>query len=370
MTIERDRSGKAKYYALHCKIGNVNRVFREPVDPHVIETAGVMLAEARAHRRRVDAEIAALVAPRVEDFAIYWRDARYRKGELGRRVASGNHLKQVTGQLNNHILPVIGTLKMDEVRPVDVARVLSSMKAAGPALKNRVINVLKAMFNDAYRYGMNGWLMPTGRPNPTDALRHFDENPEPRPALEPQEIWPFIAAMQGTRSQSVVAAILLSGGERLNEMLWMTADRVDLSGTGAVAGWFRWRPEHCKERKHKTAPIPHQLVPLLMPVLDAARALHPEARLWSGLSEKRVRLDMKLALQKLGIDRDVTPHGLRHTFVQALFLRGYKLEEIQLLTGHRSVDITRGYARGAMQRLDAGAIAAAHAAAVVGEEGP
>ena len=48
-------------------------------------------------------------------------------------------------------------------------------------------------------------------------------------------------------------------------------------------------------------------------------------------------------LDKIGIDRDVVLHGLRHTAADLLYLAGVPEDLIQEILGHSSRTVTRGY---------------------------
>ncbi len=359
MTTHRTRSGRASSVTAEAVIGNVRRTFKEPVGVGPLEAVEIMKAEARLEIRVAEARLAVLRAPKVADFADYWIETRYCKGHMGRRPAARSTIKQVTGHLSNHVLPWIGGGRMDEVTLADLHRVFAKCHESD-ATKNRIRTTLQAMFKDATRHGMNGWVL---QRDVAAGLAPWIEVREPREALRPEEFQPFLRALAGRRSQPIVAVMLLSGGERLREVLDLTADRVILDVRCApAAGALFWRPYQTKERRFKEVPIPHELVPYIQAPLAAARAWHPEAKLWPDLAEKTVEADCAEACRALGLDRHVTPHGLRHSFAQALDAAGVDEYEIRDLLGHRDVKVTAGYLAGRRRRVDARDVVATHAA--------
>lgn len=59
------------------------------------------------------------------------------------------------------------------------------------------------------------------------------------------------------------------------------------------------------------------------------------------VSPNSISGSVKIAAQAAGIDKRVTPHILRHSFAVSMRKRGYSLEQIQALMGHKSTKTTQ-----------------------------
>jgi hypothetical protein len=137
--------------------------------------------------------------------------------------------------------------------------------------------------------------------------------------------------------------ILARTGMRRSEMLGLTIDAVVQIGS---AYWLRVPVG----KMHTDRYVP--LHPQLKTLLDDWLLHRPEG-LCSNLlfsdpgrpvNASRIEAAVRKAAQQAGLGR-VTPHQLRHTLATQAINRGMSLEAIVALLGHRSLSMTRVYAR-------------------------
>ncbi|MER6327607.1 tyrosine-type recombinase/integrase [Streptomyces coelicoflavus] len=137
--------------------------------------------------------------------------------------------------------------------------------------------------------------------------------------------------------------ILARTGMRRSEMLGLTVDAVVQIGS---AYWLRVPVG----KMHTDRYVP--LHPQLKTLLDDWLLHRPES-LRSNLlftdrgrpvNASRIEAAVRKAAQQAGLGR-VTPHQLRHTLATQAINRGMSLEAIAALLGHRSLSMTRVYAR-------------------------
>lgn len=70
------------------------------------------------------------------------------------------------------------------------------------------------------------------------------------------------------------------------------------------------------------------------------------------LTTRSVEKKIKSVMKKAGINKQVTPHKLRHTFATELLNRGANLKDIQDLLGHASLATTQIYTHTDVNRLN------------------
>lgn len=116
-------------------------------------------------------------------------------------------------------------------------------------------------------------------------------------------------------------------------------------------GWVR----QGKGRKDRLFIIPQNLREKLIRYIQENR-LGAHDWLWQGqknthLSAQSVQLIIKSAAKKAGIQKNVHPHTLRHSFATHLIQNGYGVTEVQPLLGHSSITTTLVYLHMASPQL-------------------
>ena len=141
-------------------------------------------------------------------------------------------------------------------------------------------------------------------------------------------------------------------GLRVSELVGLDVGRIDLD-----TGWVRVMG---KGRRERDVPVGQKALSSLRRYLARRSELladdEPEDAVFlsyrgNRLSTRSVRRRLKQHLQRAGLDMDLTPHGLRHSFATHLLESGADLRGIQELLGHKSLSTTERYTHVSMDRL-------------------
>jgi integrase len=258
-------------------------------------------------------------------------------------------------QIELHVRPAIGALKVAAVQFDDVDRLHRRITRDAPYQANRVLALLSKMFTLAikWRYRPN---------NPCKGIERNKEHPRERYLTEDEGVR-LMRALDAERDQvnaDLLRVALLTGARR-SELIAMRWEDVDLTKG-------RWTKPHTKPGEKQHVP----LNPQACAVLAARYAKDPEieqpflrgrklataeravARCWD-----RVREAAKLEGMRV--------HDLRHSFASTLANRRVDLYVIGKLLGHKRVETTRRYAHLVDDTLRAASEAAGRAIAAMAE---
>jgi site-specific recombinase XerD len=137
--------------------------------------------------------------------------------------------------------------------------------------------------------------------------------------------------------------VLLRTGMRIGEVLETRVSDVNLQERTITI------PEGEKNRQGRIVYLSDDARDALQQWLaerDAGKALLFYAQWGTSLTYNGARCIFRRALQRAGLaHKGYTVHCLRHTFASELLNAGMRLECLQQLLGHDSIEITRRYAR-------------------------
>jgi len=147
---------------------------------------------------------------------------------------------------------------------------------------------------------------------------------------------PFTAA----RNHAIIATLMMAG-LRLQELLDLEVQDVDLAGAGILV-------RKGKGSKDRLVPIHYKLLPILRGFLEARRQAGKVSRwLFTGVhSEKQLlQKDVRRICKKISAAARVkfTPHVLRHTLGRELVDSGVDIKTVQRIFGHAQVTTTELY---------------------------
>ena len=135
-----------------------------------------------------------------------------------------------------------------------------------------------------------------------------------------------------------IICLIYSGGLRLSDLLSLKLQDIDPEKKAIHI-------RETKDRRERTL----MLSPFAFEVLKQYYQEYSpqnfvfEGQMGKAFSAKSVQLIVKQAAAKAGINKQVTPHCLRHSFASHLVESGVDLHHIQNLLGHQSIKTTEVY---------------------------
>ena len=233
--------------------------------------------------------------------------------------------------LDTHLL-VFRTRKLTDLNRNDVARLHAQVGETAPYRANRLVALLRKMFNLARDWGLYAG------DNPATRIQMFREESRDR-FVQPEELPRLFQAIAEEADPAVRAVVLTAPltGARRTEVLTMRWEDVSLTRA-------EWRIPHTKAGRPHLLPVPHALVATLrnLPRVEGnpyvfvgqhgVGHLHDMKRAWD-----RIRVTAGI--------QDVHFHDLRRTVGSWLAGSGESLSLIGKVLNHRDVSTTAIYAR-------------------------
>ena len=155
---------------------------------------------------------------------------------------------------------------------------------------------------------------------------------------------PRTSDMKGCRDKAMLE-VLYATGIRVSELIGLNIDDVSLPGS-----FIR-----CESgEKTRIIPIYPEALQSLHEYIDSVRpkmiAVPTEHSLFVNVSGERMSRQgfwkiIKYYQEKAHIDKDITPHTLRHSFAAHLLENGADLRSIQQMLGHSDISSTQVYAQ-------------------------
>ncbi len=206
--------------------------------------------------------------------------------------------------------------------------------------------------------GFFGFLMERGHvaENPSELI-DTPRIPKRVPAyLEPEEVEALLASTDKTslegRRDDAMFELVYATGLRASEIVGLEVDQVDLEvGCVTVMG---------KGSRERVVPLG---VPASRAVMNYLERVRP--RLLRGARSRALFVTrrggpmtrqgfwkiVKKHASRAGIDKDISPHTLRHSFATHLVQNSADLRAVQLMLGHADISTTEIYTHVAQRRL-------------------
>jgi site-specific recombinase XerD len=252
--------------------------------------------------------------------------------------------------LNNHLLPAFGHKRLTDIKPLDVQAFVNALSAKGmaPASRNRILMLLKFMFNSAIKWEVQGVVS-----NPCKGISELQENNHMERFLtsdEAQRLRAAIAESANPMLGPIVQLMMLTGcrrGEALN------AKKTDFDLERG--SWLLPDPKGGKARH---IPMNERAIDTVKAAMLLAQNLNHNfeqteyvfANPRTGLPFEQIYYSWNTARKKAGLE-GLRMHDLRHSFASAMVNSGMTLYDVKEILGHANIKTTQRYAHLSNHRL-------------------
>lgn len=179
-------------------------------------------------------------------------------------------------------------------------------------------------------------------------------------AIDVEQVERLLAApdektLLGARDRAILET-LYSTGIRVSELVGLNRDGHDETGQALIVRGKGRRERLVPLGSHALAALRHYLNMLDAEQRNAGVAYDPQGPLFinkhgTRLSTRSVRRKVSKYLATAGLDSDISPHTLRHSFATHLLDNGADLRSVQELLGHQSLSTTQVYTHLTTQRM-------------------
>lgn len=169
---------------------------------------------------------------------------------------------------------------------------------------------------------------------------HFSKTPKRLPEfLTKEETTTFLNAIENPRHRLMIE-LMYGTGMQVSELVNLKVKDFDFNGN---YGWIR----QGKGRRDRLFILPLKLKERILELITSQK-LNSENWLFPGQSRDHysvssIQAIIKNAKKKAGIEKNVHPHTLRHSFATHVIQNGYALMELQPLLGHSKLETTMVY---------------------------
>ena len=247
--------------------------------------------------------------------------------------------------LRNHVLPLIGSLYLDQITRRHMVELFSKHKETHkPGSTNRVIILCRYIFNCALKWEVEGISR-----NPTQGIELFPENNKRERYLtaeEAQRLFKALDESAADRLKYIISMLLLTGA-RKNEVQQAQWKDFDLERR-------IWTIHFNKSGQTRHVPLSDGAIRLLGSIPRVPGSNYAFANPKTGKPYKHIFTAWDTARKKAGLS-DLRIHDLRHSFASALINSGRSLYEVQKILGHTQVKTTQRYSHLSQESLVAAA---------------
>lgn len=321
---------------------------------------------------KIEVEAGEYIAPEKMTFGAFVEEWRKKYGE---KHLSPTVLDTYNSHLKNHILPVFGHLRIDQIKTIQIVNFFDQLSTReimrggrSGKLSGTTRRYIYRVLRDVLERAVEWKLI---KSNPIEGVKKPEIDTKEREIfLEDELIHMFQKLTDEPLKWRTFIELAVTTGMRRGELLaidinkhlrWEKVDDedtlfIDVRESVAKAGGQVIIKEVKTKKSRRTIAVTPEVVPLVQRLANEVR----KNKLMLGTGWQggdRMLLfgqdnglptypDTPLSwfsrfLKRHGLDhKKVTIHGLRHTYATYLLYKGYSLKEIQELLGHSNIRIT------------------------------
>lgn len=252
--------------------------------------------------------------------------------------------------ISAHVIPTIGHMRIKDVRPYHIQRVLNEKREKG--LTRAVVKIALTL-NQIFKRAVENKMLAS---NPSDTVDVPRIPKTKKRALTENEKNLIMTAHLDIKTKAFLFTLLYAGIRR-GEALSLSWSDIDLSSGSINVCKAHITKQNTPEIKdvpkseagNRTIPIPATLISVLLEYKKTATSeyVFPATknklmsksefrRFWDGaIKQLKERLEGEEKLPS-----DITPHIFRHTYATMLFYSGVDMKTAQYLLGHSTLSMT------------------------------
>lgn len=265
------------------------------------------------------AELNNAARDKIKDFTYWLRSKRYSESTIHTYTESLSTFLKYFNQKS------IQEITNDDVIKFNNEYVIARNLSA--SFQNQVVNAIKLFFKTIELKSME-----------TDRI-HRPKNPKLLPNVLSKEEVKLILNAHGNIKHKAMLSLIYSCGLRCGELLRLKPEHIDSKRNVLII-------KQAKGRKDRIAPLSIKIVEMLRAYYSIYK---PTIYLFEGkekkepYDERSLQNVLKQAVAKVGINKPVSLHWLRHSYATHLLEQGTDLRYIQEILGHSSSRTTEIY---------------------------
>lgn len=247
-----------------------------------------------------------------------------------------NTIAMYRNAYNVHILPYLATIRLKDIRPVHIQKVMNAVADMSESTQHKVLITMRQLFTTARQ---NGLILS----DPTDGVKTTPHaKPQKKTHLTLAEQEALMASLSDPRARCFVGLCLYCGLRREEALglQWgdIQGDKLTVNRSMAFVGTLVDTSQELKNKSsHRTVPIPQPLQAILSETPHLGLYVVTRA---SGEPMTQSGFRRMWDIVRREAPCEVRAHMLRHSYATNLYRAGIDLKTAQYLLGHSSIEMT------------------------------